>query len=155
MKKLDFRVEAVSTDPKVSRSNQGTFFYFETIQRQGYTNEGNIIGDWMGREGKGGQAWLTYHLSGNEFVQIEYLNKKNDKDFIPGAFDPVTKSYGPGGTTQNSFKIQAVKRFHHDDIELNAWYQHEGWKAPIYLQGLQNNNTMAAQVTFYPALKAK
>jgi hypothetical protein len=152
-RKFDFRVEAVTTDPGVSRSVQGEFFYFETVQRQGYTNEGNIMGDWIGREAKGGQAWLTYHLSANEFIQAEYLEKKNEKDFIPGAYNPVTNTYGPGGTTQNQFKIDLVKRFHHDDIELNAWYQHEGWKAPIYLPGLQSNNIASIQVTFFPQLK--
>ena len=153
MRKLDFRVEAVTTDPGVSRSTQGEFFYFETVQRQGFTNEGNIIGDTIGREAKGGQAWLTYHLSGNEWIQLEYLNKKNEKDFIPGAYNPLTRTYGPGGTTQNQFKVDVMKRFDHDNIELHAWYQHEGWKAPIYLPGLQNNNVFTAQVTFFPALK--
>jgi hypothetical protein len=154
-RKLDFRVEAVTTDPGVSRSFDGQFIYYEIIQRQGYTNEGNIMGDWIGREGKGGQAWLTYHLSGNEWVQLEYLNKKNEKDFIPGTYNATTNTYGPGGTTQNQFKIDVMKRFHHDDIELHAWYQHEGWKAPIYLPGLQTNNTAVVQVTFFPALKSR
>jgi hypothetical protein len=152
---LDFRVEAVTTDPGVSPSNGGHFMYFENIQHQGYTNQGNIMGDWIGREAKGGQAWLTYHLSANEFVQVEYLEKKNDKDFIPGAYNPATNTYGPGGTTQNQFKIDVVKRFHHDDIELNAWYQHEGWKAPIYLPGLQTNNIASVSLTFFPELKHK
>ena len=61
MPKLDFRVEAVNTDPPVLRSLGGTFNYFETVQEQGYTNKGFIMGDWIGREAKGGQAWLTYH----------------------------------------------------------------------------------------------
>jgi hypothetical protein len=152
-RKFDFRVEAVTTDPGVTRSTQGYFIYFESVQRQGYTNEGNIMGDWIGREAKGGQAWLTYHLSANEFLQAQYLEKKNEKDFIPGAYNPATKSYGPGGTTQNQFRIDLVKRFHHDEIELNAWYQHEGWKAPIYLPGLQSNNIASAQITFFPQLK--
>ncbi len=153
--KFDFRVEAVSTDPGVRRSLFGEFNYFETVQLQAYTNKGFIMGDWIGREAKGGQAWITYHLSGNEFVQVEYMNKKTPKDFIPGAYNPVTQTYGPGGTTQNSFKAQVVKRFHHDDVELNAWFQHEGWKAPIYLPGLQTNNTTAVQVTFFPKLISK
>ena len=96
--KLDLRVEAVTTDPGVSRSLGGQFNYYEIIQRQGYTNKGFIMGDWIGREAKGGQAWLTYHLSGNECVQVEYLNKKNAKDFVSS------------GTTQNSFQGQVVKR---------------------------------------------
>jgi hypothetical protein len=155
MRKLDLRVEAATTDPGVSRSQGGEFFYYETVNKQGYTNEGNIMGDWIGREAKGGQAWLTYHLSGNEYVQLEYLEKKNEKDFIPGTYNAATNTYGPGGTTQNQFKVDVVKRFDHDNVELDAWYQHEGWKAPIYLTGLQTNNVFAASVTFFPALKHK
>lgn len=137
--KLDLRVEAVTTDPGVSRSNAGTFNYFEIVQLQGYTNKGYIMGDWIGREAKGGQAWLTYHLSGNEWVQLEYLNKKTPKDFIPG------------GTTQNQFKASLVKRFG-PDLELNAWLQYEGWKAPIYKSGLQKDTTTAVQLTWFPKL---
>ena len=154
-RKFDFRVEAVSTDPGVSRSFGGQFNYYEGVQHQGYTNKGLLMADWIGREAKGGQAWITYHLSGNEYVQVEYLNKKTPKDFIPGTFDPVSRTYGPGGTTQNSFKVMVVKRFHHDDVELNAWFQHEGWKAPVYLPGLQTNDTTAVHVTFFPKLLSK
>ncbi|MEO8735420.1 MAG: capsule assembly Wzi family protein [Edaphobacter sp.] len=138
--KLDLRVEAVSTDPKVGRSRGGTFNYFEVVQLQGYTNKGYIMGDWIGREAKGGQAWLTYHLSGNEWVQLEYLNKKTPKDFIPG------------GTTQNQFKVSVVKRFG-QNLEMNGWVQYEGWKAPIYKPGLQKDTTAAVQLTWFPKLR--
>ncbi|MEO6817724.1 MAG: capsule assembly Wzi family protein [Edaphobacter sp.] len=137
--KLDLRVEGVTTDPGVARSNGGQFNYFETVQRQGYTNKGYIMGDWIGREAKGGQAWLTYHLSGNEWVQLEYLNKKTPKDFIPG------------GTTQNQFKVSVVKRLG-QDLELNGWVQYEQWKAPIYKTGLQKDTTAAVQFTWFPKL---
>ncbi|OJV42134.1 MAG: hypothetical protein BGO25_18255 [Acidobacteriales bacterium 59-55] len=137
--KLDLRIEAVTTDPKVGRSHAGTFNYFEVVQLQGYTNKGLIMGDWIGREAKGGQAWLTYHLSGNEWVQLEYMNKKTPHDFIPG------------GTTQNQFKASIVKRLG-QDLELNGWVQYEGWKAPIYKTGLQKNTTVAVQFTWFPKL---
>ena len=58
-------------------SHDGQFDYWETIQKQGYTNKGFIMGDWIGREAKGGQAWLTYHLSANEWVQLEYLQQED------------------------------------------------------------------------------
>ena len=138
--KLDLRLEGVTTDPGVSRSNGGQFNYFETIQLQGYTNKGYIMGDWIGREAKGGQAWLTYHLSGNEWIQMEYLNKKTPKDFIPG------------GTTQNQFKVSVVKRLR-QDLELNGWVQYEQWKAPIYKPGLQKDTTAAVQFTWFPKLR--
>lgn len=139
--KLDFRVEGSSTDTSTLRSLGGTFNYVEFIQKQGYTNKGFIMGDWIGREAKGGQAWLTYHLAANEWVQVEYLNKKTPKDFIPG------------GTTQNEFMVDVVKRLR-KDIELNAWVQYERWKAPIYIPGNASNNdtVVAFQLTWYPKL---
>jgi len=139
LSKLDFRVEAVSTDPGVEQAHAGQFAYWEAIQLQGYTNKGFIMGDWIGREAKGGQVWLTYHLSGNEWVQLEFLNKKTPFNFIPG------------GTTQNQFKASVVKRFG-KDVELNAWVQYEGWKAPVYKPGLQKDTSVAVQLTWYPKL---
>ena len=138
--KLDLRVEAASTDTSTLRSLNGAFNYFEAIQRQGYTNKGFIMGDWIGREAKGGQAWLTYHLSADQWIQLEYLNKKTPKDFIPL------------GTTQNQFKIDVVKRLR-PDIELNAWFQYEHWRAPIYQTNPQSDTVTAVQITFYPKLR--
>ena len=137
LRKLDFRAEAAMTDQPVQRSFNGYFSYYETIQRNGYTNKGFIMGDWIGREAKGGQAWLTYHLSGNEWVQLAYLNKKNAKDFY--------------GTTQNQFKVDVMKRLR-PDIEMDAWVQYERWKVPVYKAGLQSDTVAAVQLTFYPQL---
>jgi hypothetical protein len=143
MRRLDLRVEGVSTDCSTLICQGGSNEYIEdAVQKQGYTNKGNILGDWIGREAKGGQAWLTWHLSGNEWVQVEYLNKKTAKDFIAG------------GTTQNQFRVDVVKRIG-PAIEVNGWFQHEGWKAPIYRTGAQNDNTVTVQVTFFPQLKTK
>ncbi len=138
---MDFRVEASSTDCSTLRCILGVFNYFEAIQRNGYTNQGFIMGDWVGREAKAGQAWLTYHLSGNEWIQLEYLYKKTAKDFIPD------------GTTQNQIKLDVVKRLR-PDIELNAWWQYEHWIAPIYQSTHQNDNVFAFQFTFYPKLRS-
>jgi hypothetical protein len=137
---LDFRVEGVNTDPPTARSSQGQYLYAEFIQRQGYTNKGFIMGDSFGREGKGGQAWMTYHLSPKEMVQVSYLHKKNAKDFIPQ------------GTTQNSFDIRVVKRLK-PDLELNADLQQEWWKAPIYQPGKQSDTSVRFQLTWFPKLE--
>jgi hypothetical protein len=144
--KLDLRVEASNTDVSTTISYLGQAEYYETVQRQGYTNKGFIMGDWIGRQAKGGEAWMTYHLSGNEWVQLHYLDKKTPNGFIPG------------GTTQGQFKAEVVKRFR-KDIELDAWVQYERWKAPIYIQkpnnGANNDTVAAVQVTWYPRLHAE
>jgi hypothetical protein len=134
---LDLRVEAADTDPPTSRSNGGLFLYWEQIQKQGYTNKGFIMGDWIGRESKGGQAWLTYHLSPREQIQLSYRNAKAAKDFIPG------------GTTQNDFQVSAIKRIH-NNFEVQGAIQYEGWKAPIFQPHKQSDVSAGAQITWYP-----
>jgi len=138
--RLDLRFEGVNTDPETSRSAGGSYLYTEFIQVQGYTNKGYIMGDAMGREGQGGEAWLTYHLSPREMVQTSFRHSKVADDFIPF------------GTTQNSFDIRAVKRFQ-DHIEISAEVQHEWWKAPIYQSGKRTDTVATFQVTLYPESK--
>ena len=145
--KLDLRLEAVSTDPSISNSYQGHFMYWEVIQRQGYTNNGSLLGDWIGREDKGGQAWITYHLSGNEWLQVSARNQKAAKDFIPG------------GTTIDDLSFRAVKRIGRD-LEIDGNFTMEHWKAPIYPTGTptypapQHNVTMTnIQLTWFPTRK--
>ncbi len=138
--KLDVRAEAAWTDPPVSQSNGGRFMYWEVIQRQAYTNSGQMIGDWVGREGKGSQGWVTYHLSGNEWIQLGVRNHKVAKDFVPG------------GTTLNDFNVQVVKRIK-KDLEIKGDLTIERWKAPVYLPGQQNVTAATVQVTWFPGRK--
>jgi hypothetical protein len=140
---LDMRVEGVSTDPVSDSQANGNFLWWETIQRQGTTLNGSLFNTWMGRDGKGGQAWLTYHLSPNEDIQFNYRNAKADQKFIPG------------GTTQNVYGGEVTKRFLKDkDLEVKGWFQYERWKAPIYKPGLQTDTVLAVQIKWYPK-KAK
>jgi len=140
--KLDIRAEAATTDPSSSNgaSQYGHFMYWEPIQRQGYTNQGQLFGDWIGREDKGGQAWITYHLSGNEWLQVGVRNQKATTYFIPG------------GTTLNDINLQVVKRIG-KDFEINGNFTYERWKAPIYLPGQQTVTTTTIQLTWFPERK--
>jgi len=138
--KLDLRAESVSTDPPITNSSGGKFMYWEVLQRQGYTNNGQMFGDWIGREGKGGQGWITYHLSGNEQIQVGLRNQKVAKDFIPG------------GTTLNDLNVQVVKRVR-KDLEIKGAFSFEHWKAPIYLPGQKTVTTTTVQLTWFPGRK--
>lgn len=144
---LDLRVEAVSTDPVSNSTAQGNFLYYETVQRQGYTNKGMIMGDWIGRQAKGGQAWLTWHLSPKEQVQFSYRNAKASALNVDSAGHPA--GFLPGGTTQNDYQFSVVKRIM-KQIELNGWVQYEQWNAPLYKSGSQSDTTATFQVTWYP-----
>ncbi len=134
---LDLRVEGASTDTPSASIQSGQFLYWEDVQRQGPTNKGFLVGDWVGRQGKGGQAWLTYHLSPREEVQFEYRRAKAASAFIPG------------GTTQNDFAVEARKRVY-ADLELHGRVQYEGWKAPIYMTGAQSDTTAELEIVWTP-----
>jgi hypothetical protein len=144
--RLDLRVEGVDTDSSVDSTPSyvgsigGQYQYWENIQRQGYTNQGQLFGDWIGREDKGGQGWMTYHLSGNEWIQVGLRNQKASKDFIPG------------GTTLNDLNLRAVKRIHRD-LEIDGSFTYERWKAPVYLPGLQSVTATTIQLTWFPERK--
>ncbi len=153
--KLDVRAEAAYTDPPVSNSNGGRFMYWEVVQTQGYTNKGMLFGDWIGREAKGGQGWITYHLSGNEWIQIGVRNHKTAKDFIPGSTTetiPGTNQLIGGGTTMNDIHFQVVKRIG-ESFEINGNFDYGQWKAPIYLPGSHTVTTTTVQLTWYPERK--
>ena len=90
----------------------------------------------MGREAKGGQAWLTCHLSGNEWVQVNWRRQKAAKDFIPG------------GTTLNDLGFQVVKRAGRD-FEVKGGFTYEGWKAPVYKRELKTVTTTSIQLTWF------
>ncbi len=137
--KLDLRVEAATTDPPVSNSNGGRFLAYEGVQQQGPTNKGFLFGDAIGREDKGGNAWLTWHFSPQEQLQLSWRGVKAAKDFIPG------------GTTQNQFRVDGTKRFGADkNLEVHAWVQYEAWKAPVYRPGAQSDTAVAGEITWYP-----
>lgn len=141
---LDLRVEAATTDPGQAgkRDTLGRWLYWEIIQKQGPTNHGVLLGDNIGRQDKGGQAWVTYHLSPQEDIQFAYRNVKASNAFIAG------------GTTQNDFSGEIRKRFF-KDFEVLGTVQYEGWKAPIYQFPGKSDTTVAAQFTWYPREKSQ
>lgn len=135
---LTLRVEGALTDPPTSRSDGGKYIYWEGQYRQVYTNKGNIFGDWVGREGKGGQAWLTWWLRPQQNVQLEYRNAKAAKDFIAG------------GTTENVFGLSTMLRLR-ANVELRANVQGEVWSVPVLATGKQNDVSATVQVTLFPS----
>jgi len=141
--KLDVRVEAASTDPPSSTAGAregGRFMYYESVQRDGYTNAGQLLGDWIGREDKGGQGWITYHFSGNEWFQVSVRNQKAASYFFQG------------GSTLNDLNFQVVKRMG-KDFEINGNFSYEKYKVPIYLTNQQTVTTTTIQLTWFPKRK--
>ena len=113
---------------------------WESVQKQGYTNKGVLLGDWIGREDKGGQGWLGYHLSANEWVEVSLRNQKAAKDFIPG------------GTTLNEINMKAVKRLG-KAIEFHGSFTWQRWTAPSDRSGVQTVTSTSLRITWFPDRK--
>jgi membrane-associated phospholipid phosphatase len=135
--KLDFRVEAAYTDPPTPRSVGGNYMYWEGFYHDLFSNKGNIVGDWLGREGLGFQAWTTYHFNARSYLQFAYRNAKVAKDFI---------TYGE---TLNDGSVNFNWWVNHD-VSLSGSLQYEKWFAPILAPTPQTNWTSSVQITFYP-----
>jgi len=135
--KLDFRVESVYTDPPTVRSVRGDYVYFDVFYHDLYTNKNNLIGDWIGREGMGFQAWSTYWFTPRRSLQASYRHAKVAKDFIPS------------GETLNDGSVKADWWFHRE-LSLSGSVQYEKWLAPILAPTAQTNWTSTVELTFWP-----
>jgi hypothetical protein len=135
--KLDFRVEAVYTDPPTPRSRSGDYVYWDAFYHDLYTNKNNLIGDWIGREGMGFQAWSTYSFTPRISLQPAYRHAKVAEDFIPG------------GETLNDGSVKFNWRVRRD-LSLSGFVQYEKWLAPVLAPTAQTNWTSTVEVTFWP-----
>lgn len=80
--RLDVRVEGVYTNLPGLRG--AGVYYFNGRYRSGYTNEGNLLGSWIGRQGHGVQAWSTYHFSPTNTFTVGFRSATVDRSFIGG-----------------------------------------------------------------------
>ena len=135
---LDFRAEAVYTDPPAQTTGSGHFLYWEVIYHDLYLNNKSLMGSWIGREGKGYQAWSTYHLSPQSSIQVGVRNSKIADDFIPG------------GSTQWDWNLSALLRVR-KTLEIRPFLQYETWLVPVLAPTRQSDFTASVQLTWWPS----
>jgi hypothetical protein len=150
--KLDLHVDAVSTEqPGFSfdvgytggPANKGQFNYWNQNYRDGYTNGGNLLGNSVGRDGKSGEAWLTYWLSPQSNVQVLYRNSSVAAEFMPG-----------GGAWQD-YQVRSEMRLSSGLLlKTELQYEHIS-KFPVLFTGPQRNFTVIAEVDFYPGERGR
>jgi hypothetical protein len=136
---LDARFEAVYTDPP-KEDHQG-YFYSNAHYPQGYTNYGQIMGSWVGRQGIGGQASSTYWFSPQKKVDVFYRKMVSDVSVLGGGSN---SDYG----SDVSWRIRP-------EIELVGQAQYERWKFPMLSQNARSDFSGSAGVRFYPAIATR
>jgi hypothetical protein len=145
--RLDLRVESGYTDISdvgLSFQQGGHFLYWEEIYHNAYTNQGNLMGSWIGRDGKGTQVWSNYWLGASSAIQLSYRHAELSPQFVNGGAPSIQ-----GGATQNDFSAGARLRVR-KDVELLTNIQYERWDVPILATGAKSDFLTSIQLTFWP-----
>jgi membrane-associated phospholipid phosphatase len=135
--KLDLRAEGVYTDLPIGGAVSHGFFYFNDRYLNGYTNQGQLLGSWIGRQGQGAQAWANYWFSARNRLQVNFRHQKVSHEFIPG-----------GGTlTDIGVRSDYWLR---PSVGLSTTLQYERWLFPVIQPNAARNVSATVEIQFQP-----
>jgi hypothetical protein len=145
LNKLDLRVEAGYTDlpgnlqtgAPDSHYAPGIFYANDRYPNGSYTNGGDLLGNWMGRQSQGVQAWSNYRFSPRSFIQASFRHQKVSQQYMSGG----------GSLTDVSLSANFWLR---NDLSVSSTFQYERWLYPIITPGAQSNATTSLQLVFWP-----
>jgi Capsule assembly protein Wzi/PAP2 superfamily len=128
-----------STSPgRASFQNHGSLNYWNLQYPNGYTNDGDLMGNTVGREGVTLQAWIRYWASPRHTFDFSWKQSRVLSDFVPGG--------GKWQDYQASYSI--TKR---SGVYLNALCQFEHISSyPLLFSGSRNNVVVALELGFLP-----
>jgi hypothetical protein len=134
--RLDFRGEAASTESPVYDGLPGTLNFFNSEYRDGYTSNGQLLGDTVGRQGRWFQGWLTFHLGPTHLFQVGFKHNQVDPKFVPG-----------GGRWQD---YRATHEYHFQSgmyVKSSLQIEHIA-SYPLLFSGRVNNVTATVELGF-------
>jgi membrane-associated phospholipid phosphatase len=137
---LEFRAEGIH-EPLTTEFAPGFVYYGDRRYRTGYTNDGNLMGNWIGRAGRGVQSWLTYSFSPSSRLQFGYRLQEVSHDFLQGG---RAVDYSMAAGLALSSRVSA-----------NGFVQYEQWRFPVLSPVRQSDVTAGLQVTLRPTLHVR
>jgi hypothetical protein len=117
------------------------FFYFNVHYLSGYTNDRQLIGSWIGREGDGEQAWATWHLSPRSSVELNWRSLRVNREFLQG------------GTLRDLSATVDIAL--HPEWQLLLQEQTEWWHFPLLSTTPQHNAAFTFQLSYRPLGRAR
>jgi Capsule assembly protein Wzi/PAP2 superfamily len=138
--KLELRAEGLN-ESLTNEFAPGFVYYDLRRYRGGYTNNGNLLGSWIGRAGRGGQGWLTYSFSPRTRLQVGYRLQDISKVFIGGG---RLVDYSASGDFTTSH-----------DLTFSGLVQYEQWRFPVLSPSARSNLTASLQLTYRPKWRMK
>jgi hypothetical protein len=137
--RLTFRAEGLLS-PHRDLAFPG-FFYFNVHYLSGYTNNRQLIGSWIGREGDGQQAWATWHLSPRSSVELSGRSMTVNREFLRG------------GTLRDLRATLDIAL--RPEWQLRLEEQTEWWRFPLLSATPQHNAAFTFQLSYRPIGRTK
>jgi membrane-associated phospholipid phosphatase len=134
--RLDLRAESGYTTNPLGGYSSG-YYYSNLHYFNGYTNNGNIIGSWIGRGGQGEQVWSNYWFTPRTRIQLNFRHQKVGQQFIPSG----------GSLTDVGVRGDFWLR---PDFSISASVHHERWLFPIIQPNAEKNVAATVQILFQP-----
>ena len=113
--RVDLRAEGIYTD--IPNLGAAGVAYFNNHYLSGYTNYGQIIGNAIGREGRGLNVWTSYRFNATDNLQFHYRNQHVNPEFLEGGY---LRDFDVSGTV---VKVGSVV--------LTAAAKYEHWNFPL------------------------
>ena len=134
LSKLDLRLEGGYTNPVAFC---GVCIYTNAQYSSGYTNDGRLLGTWIGRAAQGEQIRSNYWLSPRQRIGVELRHRKLDSGYIAQ------------GGTQNDVAVNA-DILTAQGFRITANVQYERWLIPLLATGRQSDVAASVQFSFWP-----
>jgi hypothetical protein len=131
--KLDVRAEGFLTPPRAIFPG---FYYFNVRYLSGYTNNRQLIGSWIGREGSGLELWGTLWFSPRVSLQGSYRAMSANPEFLRGG-DLHDATLASDLRPEREWSVHLLGQF-------------ERWKFPLLFTNVSGNMMVSAQLTWSP-----
>jgi hypothetical protein len=102
----------------------------------GYTNYGQIIGNAIGREGRGVNIWSTYHFTADNSLQLHYRTQHVNPEFLSGGY---LRDFDATGTLVRA-----------GSLVFSGTVKYEHWSFPLLAATPKTNVSAGLQISWRP-----
>ena len=137
IKKLELRLESAYTDAPGVRGD-GRFFYANGGYAQSYTNDGQLLGHWVGRASKAYQGSANYWFSMMSKAQVDVRTMQ------------LSNNYLPDGGRQWDIAGSYHSKLPRKNLDIQVTLQGEKWLIPALASQPRHNISLSFRMTYHP-----
>jgi membrane-associated phospholipid phosphatase len=132
----ELRVEGFKTDHPAAECCFPGSVYYDLRYVQGYTNNGNIMGSWIGRGGYGADVSATHWFSPRTKIEFGYRHQEVDREFLGGG-------RANRGSIAGDLNLKS-------GVTFSTFLQYERWYFPLLYPLSKSDFTASFQINFTP-----